>query len=416
MIERSLLSALIKDPGRISEVKAMLHHKMFNSSEDRAIYKTMVDLFNRGIKPDIGLLIDGTKEECEPEYILHLSSFDSSKSNPENVKLYARAVWESNNRGRIISSLDRARSEEDLEKVIRDTERLLSNIKTVGGDAPKTEHIFDSTLLGLDKRDSVIRTGFPVYDDFSGGLTRGEISALGGRPGHGKTTFILNVINGICRDKNLKVLLINREMKNTETMKKLISMNLPIRYSDFRRGDAEKYRKLIEENKEDIVNKFSNLVMVEDVRTLNDTMNLLAREKPDVWIDDYIQLMKVDKQMDRRFQIEEIILEYKWFAKQSNASAIVLSQMNRNVESRLEFNPSLADYSEGATIEHAVEAGMFITYPYTIDSSESALEANFIVRKARYGKPGTYKIGYAPERCMYTTNPADAIEINRNFG
>ena len=46
---------------------------------------------------------------------------------------------------------------------------------------------------------------YHVINDFSGGMTRGEITVIGGRPGHGKTTTMLNMVKS-CIDRKLKVL------------------------------------------------------------------------------------------------------------------------------------------------------------------------------------------------------------------
>ena len=42
----------------------------------------------------------------------------------------------------------------------------------------------------------MIKTGYKEIDNLAGGLTRGEITIVGGRPGHGKTT-LLRCISGI---------------------------------------------------------------------------------------------------------------------------------------------------------------------------------------------------------------------------
>ena len=46
-------------------------------------------------------------------------------------------------------------------------------------------------------------------------MTRGEISVIAGRPGHGKTTFSINLVKKLL-DQGYKVLVLNREMTNEE--------------------------------------------------------------------------------------------------------------------------------------------------------------------------------------------------------
>ena len=57
-------------------------------------------------------------------------------------------------------------------------------------------------------------------DTFAGGMTRKEITVLGGRPGHGKTTLVINIIKGLI-EQGYRVMLFNREMSNTEMLKKI---------------------------------------------------------------------------------------------------------------------------------------------------------------------------------------------------
>ena len=40
---------------------------------------------------------------------------------------------------------------------------------------------------------------------FAGGMTRKEITVLGGRPGHGKTTLVINMVKGLI-DQGFKYL------------------------------------------------------------------------------------------------------------------------------------------------------------------------------------------------------------------
>mgnify|MGYP003645414517 FL=1 len=68
----------------------------------------------------------------------------------------------------------------------------------------------------------------PYLDFSAGGMTRKEITVIGGRPGHGKTTLVTNIIKGLI-EQGYKVMMFNREMSNTEMLKKFVvmeSMNL----------------------------------------------------------------------------------------------------------------------------------------------------------------------------------------------
>ena len=58
-----------------------------------------------------------------------------------------------------------------------------------------------------------------MLDNMAGGMTRGEVTVIAGRPGHGKTTFTVNLIPRLV-NQGLKVLVVSREMTEKELLKK----------------------------------------------------------------------------------------------------------------------------------------------------------------------------------------------------
>ena len=236
-------------------------------------------------------------------------------------------------------------------------------------------------------------------------MTRKEITVIGGRPGHGKTTLITNLAISLLK-QGYKVMLFNREMSNTEMMKKFFVMESDgLSYEDLRVGDIEKGRmEVIEMMADKVKENFKNLIMYDDIRSLHDAIREVQREKPDVIIDDYIQLVQVQnkKNRDRRFEIEEILMEYKWVCKKENCSAILVSQLNREIEKRLEPRPRMSDFSESGTIEQTAETALFVFYGFNFDDEKyDRNEIEVICDKARYGKIGTYVMGFNGSRCKF---------------
>ena len=113
--------------------------------------------------------------------------------------------------------------------------------------------------------------------------------------------------------------------------------------------------------------------------------------------DDYIQLIKVAgiKNKDRRFEIEEILMQYKWACKEHDCHAILVSQLNREIEKRYNPRPFMSDYAESGVIEQTAESALFVYYPYTFNPEESSRYASEIITaKTRYGKIGKYECGF----------------------
>ncbi len=156
------------------------------------------------------------------------------------------------------------------------------------------------------------------------------------------------------------------------------------------------------ETSEKIKDKYKNLIMYDDIRTLDEAMVEISRHKPDVIFDDYIQLITMNDNRDRRFQLEEIMQEYKWICKKENCSAMLVSQLNREIERRVDPRPRMSDYAESGVIEQTAESAIFIFYPYNFNDQEnSPYETEIISAKTRYGRIGSYSMGFNGNRCKF---------------
>ena len=250
---------------------------------------------------------------------------------------------------------------------------------------------------------------------FAGGMTRKEITVLGGRPGHGKTTLVINMVRGLI-EQGYHVMLFNREMSNTEMLKKILVMESnQLQYGNIRRNDlSETDKEEFELISEKMKDKYKNLLMYDNIRSLDESLREISKHKPDVIIDDYIQLIQVPEVREgRRFEIEKIMQEYKWICKTENCSSILVSQLNREIEKRLDPRPRMSDYSESGVIEQTAESAMFVFYGYNFDNEKySSYKSEVIVSKSRYGKIGTHNIGFNGNRCKFYMNSTMAEKDN----
>ena len=272
--------------------------------------------------------------------------------------------------------------------------------------------VVDETVDKIIKGNNMIPFNFKPLDDSAGGMTRGEITVVGGRPGHGKTTLMINIIRHLIEDGK-KVCLFNREMNNIEMMRKIFVMESKnLTYDKLRSNEIDKKSKdIVKNGMSDLIkNKYQNLIMFDDIKTIEESMAEVTKIKPDVIIDDYIQLIGVGGTLERRFQIERIMTDYKWICKKENCSAILVSQLNREIERRFEPKPKLSDFAESGVIEQTAEAAVFIYYPYHLNDEEfSPYSSTLIIAKARFGVTGESTIGFNGNRCKFYLSESKAL-------
>uniref|UniRef100_UPI0021093F85 DnaB helicase C-terminal domain-containing protein n=1 Tax=Staphylococcus aureus TaxID=1280 RepID=UPI0021093F85 len=75
---------------------------------------------------------------------------------------------------------------------------------------------------------------------------------------------------------------------------------------------------------------------------------------------DYLQLMDTDAKIDRRVAVEKISRDLKIIANEPGAIIVLLSQLNRGVESRQDKRPMLSDMKESGGIEADASLAMLL--------------------------------------------------------
>ena len=108
--------------------------------------------------------------------------------------------------------------------------------------------------------------------------------------------------------------------------------------------------------------------------------------------------------------------EYKWAAKKWNFAGLLLSQLNREIEKRIDPMPRMSDYSESGVIEQTAEAAFFVYYPYAVDDKENdRYQMEIICQKARYGQLGSYDLGFNGDKCSVYFDRTEAIRVMSSY-
>ena len=105
---------------------------------------------------------------------------------------------------------------------------------------------------------------------------------------------------------------------------------------------------------------------------------------------DYLQIMGSDDEKSDRFQeVTKFSMAIKAMAKNLNVPVVVLSQLNRGVESRTDKRPKTADLRESGAIEQDAGTIMFI-YRDEVYNPEGDLKgtAEILIPKNRNGVTG----------------------------
>ena len=411
--ERAVLSSIIRNQKVLHEIGGYLHKSVFYKIEHSRLYELLLNMSNSDEPIDLvticGRLTEVDKKNGIDSYFI-TEIIQEETSNP---LYYARQVFEKHLLRKIIektSLISNAASEnnQDVYNLMQETHDMSGRlIEVKPGTKVSISDTMDATMESIfnSERD-ILKTGFYDLDKLSGGMTKGEITILGGRPGHGKTTTMINIVKS-CMDNGLRCMVVNREMTNIEMMKKLIVLeSQELSYLNVRRGiisDLETSAEL-ERVKTLIVEKYSEdkFVMFDNLTTFEQSAAEVRRFKPDIVFDDYVQLITPTGKFDqRRLQLEKLINDYKWLVKSQNCCGFLLSQLNRGIEARGDGKPKLSDIAESGAIEQVAENVFFVYYDYKINGMASKYgksQIEIVASKVRYGNSGNALLKYEGDK------------------
>ena len=420
--EESVLGSILLDNNCYDKiVRHISNPEVFYYKKHRTLYNIIQNLLKEGVVAD--LVTVSSRITNDDFDIYWLTGLSDAVVSVANVETHSKLIYEKYLHRKIIKETYK------IQKVAYDDNfgffELIDKIRGLNEEVLDTKpiksfslkEVSKDTIESIDNRENLINFGFKVLDGMAGGMTKGEITVIAGRPGHGKTTFAVNLTKKLL-DQELKVLVINREMTNKEMMKKLFVLHSgKLSYHNVRTGSiTEVMADEIDKVSKDIINKYDGLLtMYDDVSSLPETISIVSRLRPDIVIDDYIQLVRVPDKTDRRFEIEAVMQEYKWIAKKYKIVPILVSQLNRDIERRIDPIPKMSDLAESSSIEQVAENILFIYYDYKVNYGSSALgkmKSQIVAAKVRYGTSGMFTIGVDHNKVLYHEEIPEIIDMS----
>ncbi|RMG91505.1 MAG: replicative DNA helicase [Candidatus Dadabacteria bacterium] len=417
--EVGVLGAVLLNNDVLPQVAELVDRDDFYRTGHRLIFEAMLDLSERGAPIDLVTLT----EELRTKGVLekaggaaYVGSLTDQVPSARNAEHYARIVRERAVLRKLIwvateiasegydpdadveEYLDRAEQE-----IFKITQRKISpsfvRLRDVLKDAmAKVEELYERKELVTG-----VPTGFHDLDQLTAGLQPSDLIIVAGRPGMGKTSFVLNIAHYASVHENLPVGFFSLEMSREQLALRLLCAEARIDSHRLRRG-------MLKDSDFPKLARAAGVLaeapfFIDDTPGIS-TLELRAKARRlkaeaglELVIVDYLQLMRARGSYDVREQeISEISRSLKALAKELHVPVIALSQLNRGVESRSDKRPLLSDLRESGAIEQDADVILFI-YRDDVYNKESADKgiAEIIVGKQRQGPTGTVKLAFLNE-------------------
>jgi len=221
----------------------------------------------------------------------------------------------------------------------------------------------------------------------------------------GKTAFALNMTENILKKYKVPILFFSLEMSKEQLIYRLLSNETGISQTRLKIGNLykEDWYKL----KESIQN-YSRLpffiddqanLTIQDIRSKIKKI-LFEQNKIGLIVIDYLQLLLSSKlKSENRVQeLSQITRALKNLAKEFQIPIIALSQLSRNVETRINKRPILSDLRESGSIEQDADLVLMLYrenyYTPTVEKNEKITPAELIIAKHRNGPLGIIELSF----------------------
>lgn len=248
----------------------------------------------------------------------------------------------------------------------------------------------DFVVNAGERKDNFISSGFPKLDGIlGGGFIRGGLYILGARPAVGKSTFAVNLADGITGN----ALFVSLEMTTEQIIAKRISRRIGVSSSRLLSGQlSDQAWEKVTLAMTDISTK--GLYLNDRYDLTVSQIGLLAQAVPELRavIVDYLGLIQPATRSASTYEnISQVSRELKRLALSLNVPVICLAQLSRKVEERQNKRPMLSDLRDSGAIEQDADGVLFLYRDdyYTgppADGQPSQVELS--VAKNRHGRTG----------------------------
>jgi replicative DNA helicase len=434
--EESLLGSILIDPTVLNDVQLILKSgDDFFKKANGSIYELMTELNNGSLKTvDFvhlrQLLQDRNLLEAVGG-VDYLVSIAQAVPSAASASHYARLVKEKSVVRQLIAAAgeilhDAYNNPEDPSEILSEAERRIFSIaqQSEQRHAEKLDELLHLAIEQLEANDgrmiTGVATGYPMLDEITSGLQKGELIIIAARPSMGKTSLALNIAENIVM-RDTPVALFSLEMSRQQLVQRLLSSRASVSGHDIRRNMlSDKDMEAIIQATDDLMGK---PLFIDDTPGLTITQlrakarRMKQSENIGVVIVDYLQLMTSGKRAESRQQeVSEISRGVKALARELDIPVICLSQLNRASEQREGHRPRMSDLRESGSIEQDADVvAMLHRESYYHQNDSAWLEANedkqslaeLIITKQRNGPTAAIKLSW-DSRCTRFYDWTDA--------
>ena len=427
-VEKELLAIMLNHPRTIPHVTKKIPQSMFYLDVYRNAYRAMIYCHSMsGEKLDPIMVIEQYKRmfEDRSDAEIVVSEVMHGGISDERVDWYINKVQEYASRRKLIKmSQHTQKYANDLTfDVIDLTAKLQSGIDLIQGVQSTEVNLSDDIDMleqNIGNKNATVPFGIPVLDNKAAGFMRNDITTVGGRTSHGKTTWAVDTMKRQL-DLGYSITTITNEVTKQLYLQKLalnianVEYQRVIKFGDITEEELAKFKKATKYMRENYIGK---LKMYEFVANIGQITSLIQANKSDIfWLDWLQRIPLVPGVHDSKEWIKIVYGEIARVVPKSNTAAVIISQLStRKAQSRGNKRPELYDFDDSSFIEKA-SCDCYLLYWYYNDTmdKEFMTVAEMIVAKNRFGQPAVALLSHDPRVGRYNDTSLIPVEKRKAY-
>lgn len=437
------LASILADPKRCQLELNNLREEYFYDGRCRAAWKEIHKMSLEGDPIDPRLLADRLKShplfpEGDSNSWVWCTLYDDRNVDVPSSgymrlrqldKFYRQRLW------RQVAQLLQADSNADTSELMAELNKPVrtftedyaekSSTSYTGMLAEKRYHEAKA-LKDSGRRYAGIDCGFDPISQKLNGLLPGELTVLAARPGVGKSTLAMQISLAAAQKEGAKVGYFTLEMTAEQIAIRLVSILAGVSSQAVLAGElsAAEERLYAEAS---AAYKRLPIYLFDSIRTTQD-MRAIVSQWPqiDLWIVDHLHRI-AGTEPEERHRIGNAAENLSNLAVDINKHVLLLSQLNRDCESRTDKEPQLSDLRASGTIEEVAANVLMIYRPGFYEDirgrhrqNPAALEeverqATILVEKCRFGVPGPVSLAWVPEHGIFANTAPKYLQAQERY-
>lgn len=445
--EKSVLCCMMIDENVPIELTRMLKAEDFYFQSHRKIYAAMLKVWNDNRPVDFVTVTQALNDAGELENVggaQYLTVLSGYLPTTANYKTHAEIVRKNARLRELMTAahsvVEMCYAGEDALQTLQFAESAVNRVAESQGISalqPFSEAV-NEAVADFDAlmRDPLARRGLQTHfrgiDNLLGGLHGGDLVIIAARPGQGKTSIGMNIVQNVAtahltaNGAELQTAepavcaIFSLEMPASQLAKRMIASKAHVDFSKLAKGEisgTDEWQRIAAAR----AALCRSRIFVDDT-SLTTPIDILSKcrrlkreqKRLDLVMVDYLTLMSSGKRVENRQQdVSEISRMMKLAAKELDVPILLLSQLSRAGEKE-KRKPQMSDLRESGAIEQDADIIMFIYRSNTTENVPNADEAEIIVAKHRNGPLGTVKMRWVGEHVSFEDYDPDSVVENDN--